>query len=70
MLGLAAVGGQVIGGALVETDVAGLGWRSCFLINVPVGLAALLLTPRLVPESRAERGRRIDVAGAGCSPSG
>ena len=40
-LGLAAVGGQVIGGALVETDVAGLGWRSCFLINVPIGLAAL-----------------------------
>jgi EmrB/QacA subfamily drug resistance transporter len=64
VLGLAAVGGQVVGGALVETDIAGLGWRSCFLINVPVGLAALLLAPRLVPESRAEQGRRIDVAGA------
>src|SRR5215218_2864137 len=63
-LGLAAVGGQVIGGALVETDVAGLGWRSCFLINVPIGLAALALTPRLVPESRAEQRRRIDLPGA------
>src|SRR5215208_1857820 len=63
-LGLAAVGGQVIGGALVETDVAGLGWRSCFLINVPIGIAALALTPRLVPESRAQQRRRIDVAGA------
>ena len=52
-LGLAAVGGQVIGGALVETNVLGLGWRGCFLINVPIGLAALALTPRLVPESRA-----------------
>jgi MFS family permease len=50
-LGLAAVGGQVIGGALVQTDVAGLGWRGCFLINVPIGLAGLLLTPRLVPGS-------------------
>jgi EmrB/QacA subfamily drug resistance transporter len=64
VLGLAAVGGQVVGGALVETDIAGLGWRSCFLINVPVGLAALLAAPRLVPESRADEGGRIDVAGA------
>jgi MFS family permease len=64
VLGLAAVGGQVIGGALVETDVAGLGWRWCFLINVPIGLAALVLTPRLVPESRSERTIRLDLPGA------
>src|SRR6185436_14312584 len=49
VLGLAAVGGQLVGGVLVQADVAGLGWRSCFLINVPVGLAALALAPRLVP---------------------
>jgi EmrB/QacA subfamily drug resistance transporter len=64
VLGLAAVGGQVIGGALVQTDLAGLGWRSCFLINVPVGIAALALTGRLVPETRPERRARLDVAGA------
>ncbi len=63
-LGLAAVGGQLVGGALVDADVAGLGWRSCFLINVPIGLIALALAPRLVPESRAERRKRIDVLGA------
>ncbi len=62
-LGLAAVGGQLIGGVLVHADVAGLGWRSCFLINVPVGLAALALTPRLVPESRATRPARLDLLG-------
>ena len=60
-LGLAAVGGQVIGGALVQT---GLGWRGCFLINVPIGLAALLLTPRLVPESRSPLRGRIGVTSA------
>jgi predicted MFS family arabinose efflux permease len=54
----------VIGGALVETDVLGLGWRGCFLINVPIGLAALALTPRLVPESRAQRRAGIDALGA------
>ena len=63
VLGLAAVGGQLVGGVLVQADVAGLGWRSCFLINVPIGVAALALAPRLVPESRAERASRLDVAG-------
>jgi EmrB/QacA subfamily drug resistance transporter len=59
VLGLAAVGGQLIGGVLVEA----VGWRSIFLINVPVGVAALVLTPRLVPESRADGGARIDLVG-------
>jgi EmrB/QacA subfamily drug resistance transporter len=63
-LGVAAVGGQVVGGALVQTDVLGLGWRGCFLINVPIGLAALALVPRVVPESRADRRTRLDIAGA------
>ena len=62
-LGLAAVSGQIIGGALVRADVLGLG-RGCFLINVPIGLAALALTPRLVPESRAERRAPLDIAGS------
>jgi EmrB/QacA subfamily drug resistance transporter len=63
VLGLAAVSGQLVGGVLVQADVAGLGWRSCFLINVPIGVVALALAPRLVPESRAERSSRIDVTG-------
>jgi MFS family permease len=63
VLGLAAVGGQLVGGVLVQSDLAGLGWRTCFLINVPVGLAALALAPRLVGESHAGGSSRIDVAG-------
>jgi len=59
VLGLAAVGGQLIGGALVEAA----GWRSIFLINVPIGIVALLVTPQLVPESRGDRRARIDLAG-------
>jgi EmrB/QacA subfamily drug resistance transporter len=69
-LGLAAVGGQLIGGALVQTDVAGLGWRGCFLINVPVGLLALTLAPRFVPESRAPHRARLDLVGAGILAAG
>ena len=61
-MGVAAVSGQLVGGALVEWDVAGLGWRSCFLINVPVGLAALAAA-RLVPESRAPGRTGLDLTG-------
>jgi MFS family permease len=57
--------GQIVGGALIQLDVLGLGWRSVFLINVPVGLAALVAAGRVVPESRSERARRLDLAGVG-----
>ncbi len=63
VLGLASVCGQVVGGLLVRADLLGLGWRGCFLVNIPIGLAALLLAPSLVPESRAPIGRRLDSSG-------
>src|SRR6202012_4684716 len=63
VMGLAAVSGQLIGGILIRADLAGLGWRAVFWINVPLGLAALLACPRLVPESRADQGSRFDLAG-------
>ncbi len=39
MLGAATVAGQLIGGAIVELDLLGLGWRPIFLVNVPLGIA-------------------------------
>ncbi len=63
VMGLAATCGQLVGGVLIRTDVAGLGWRAIFWINVPLGVAALLASPRLIPESRAARGSRLDLAG-------
>ena len=55
------VAGQVLGGVLVEFT----SWRAVFLVNVPVGLAAVLLTPRLLGRGREQRDRRrLDVAGA------
>lgn len=64
-LGFGGIGGQLIGGALIHANIAGTGWRACFLINLPVGLAALPLTRRYVPESRAEDRGRLDLVGAG-----
>jgi EmrB/QacA subfamily drug resistance transporter len=63
VMGLAAACGQLIGGGLIQANIAGSGWRACFLINVPVGVAALALAPRFVPESRSERRPRLDVVG-------
>ena len=53
VMGVAAVGGQLLGGLLIAANVAGLGWRVIFWVNVPVGIAAVVLARRLVPESRA-----------------
>ena len=59
VFGLSMALGPVIGGALVSS----IGWRSIFWINVPVGIAAVALTLRFVPESRAPRARRFDPVG-------
>jgi len=57
--GLSMSLGPVVGGLLVDS----IGWRGTFYVNIPVGLAAIALTARFVPESRAPRPRRPDPLG-------
>ncbi len=59
VVGISLALGPIVGGALVDS----IGWRSIFWINIPVGVAALILTGIFVPESRAEHARRIDPVG-------
>ncbi|MFE9534120.1 MFS transporter [Streptomyces sp. NPDC006691] len=63
VLSLANVLGPVLGGLLTEADLFGLSWRPIFLINVPVGLAVIVLGRRVIPESTAERADRLDLTG-------
>jgi EmrB/QacA subfamily drug resistance transporter len=59
VFGISMALGPVMGGALVST----LGWEAIFLINLPLGLTAIVLTLRFIPESRAPRARRFDPLG-------
>jgi EmrB/QacA subfamily drug resistance transporter len=59
VIGVSMAFGPVLGGLLVEA----VSWRAIFWINVPVGIAAVLLTARFVPESKALRARRLDPIG-------
>ncbi|MBM2767529.1 MFS transporter [Burkholderia anthina] len=63
VFGLAAVIGQLGGGALISLHPFGLGWRAIFLVNLPIGILALIGSWRFIPESRPPRGQRIDVPG-------
>ena len=59
VFGLSMALGPVAGGALVDS----VGWRGIFWVNIPVGIAAIVLCALFVPESRAPRARRPDPVG-------
>ncbi|QEU94497.1 MFS transporter [Streptomyces kanamyceticus] len=63
VMSLANVLGPVMGGLLTEADLFGLSWRPIFLVNVPVGLAVLLLGSRFIPESTVKKADRLDLTG-------
>jgi EmrB/QacA subfamily drug resistance transporter len=69
VMGIAGVLGQLLGGLLIQADIAGSSWRGIFLINVPVGIAGLLLAGRVVPESHGERAQ-LDLAGTALATLG
>lgn len=63
-IGLATILGPVTGGGLIDLDIAGSDWRSIFYINLPIGIVALAVGVRKIPESRADGAGRIDMVGA------
>ncbi|WP_316780769.1 MFS transporter [Streptomyces sasae] len=62
VMGLAAVCGPVLGGVLTHADLFGSSWRAAFLVNVPVSLVVLAISPRLM-ENRAPKRPTLDLTG-------
>jgi len=62
--GMGGVVAPLIGGGLINADVASLGWRPIFLINIPIGLAALAAARVWVEESAAPSAPKLDIGGA------
>ncbi|WUH93685.1 MFS transporter [Streptomyces sp. NBC_00433] len=64
LMGLSAVLGPVVAGVLIHADLFGAGWRMIFGINLPIGLAALVIGWRFLPAvTPAARGVRLDALG-------
>ncbi|OAN63178.1 MFS transporter [Sphingomonas sp. TDK1] len=61
--GLSSIAGPILGGFLIAANIGGLGWRTVFLINGPIGLVALLAGWWLLPRSRGDAATRIDLVG-------
>jgi MFS family permease len=64
VLGLAGAAGFLLGGLLVTLDLAGLGWRAVFFVNVPFGLIIIVAALRVMPTVPRRAGTRLDIAGA------
>jgi len=62
-LGLASILGQVLGGALLAANLWQTGWRGIFLVNLPIGIVALLAAVPLLRESRGQHTHRLDYSG-------
>jgi EmrB/QacA subfamily drug resistance transporter len=65
-VGVATASGPVIGGAIIALGGEQIGWRLCFLVNVPIGIASFLLCRRLLPSDvPREQKRQLDLPGVG-----
>jgi len=64
VLGLAGAAGFLLGGLLVTSDLAGLGWRAVFFVNVPFGAVIMAAAFRIMPTVPRRAGTRLDISGA------
>src|SRR6266550_930335 len=64
VLGLAGAAGFLLGGLLVTLDLAGLGWRAVFFVNVPFGAVIIAAAWKIMPSFQRRAGTRLDIPGA------
>lgn len=64
VLSLASVAGPLLGGLLVDANLFSVGWRMIFLINIPIGIVAVILGLKFIPESQSQSKIKLDIIGA------
>ncbi len=64
LLGLAAVGGPVLGGLIIDADIGGLSWRPMFLINIVLGGVCLIVAIRVLPHDKGDPTAKVDLLGS------
>lgn len=64
VIGLATILGPLVGGSLIALDIGGVGWRSIFYVNLPIGAVAVIGAVRRLPESTAPDAPTLDIPGA------
>ncbi|GAC1327607.1 MAG: hypothetical protein NVSMB17_01910 [Candidatus Dormibacteria bacterium] len=62
-IGVATITGPLVGGLLIKLNLGGTDWRPIFLINLPIGIGAVLSAIRFLPESRAPNAPKLDLGG-------
>ncbi|MEV4739933.1 MFS transporter [Streptomyces sp. NPDC049555] len=70
IVGLGAVSGPILGALLTQWNLFGLEWRPIFLVNLPVGIAGLILGRRYIQESRAPQALKLDLVGVALATCG
>src|SRR5579863_1535162 len=70
VIGIATITGPLAGGLIIRNDITGGSWRWIFLVNLPIGIAALIAATRLISESRAPNATRLDLGGFALSTVG
>ncbi|MEU6349303.1 MFS transporter [Streptomyces sp. NPDC047072] len=65
LLGVATVGGPLLAGFIIDADIAGLGWRPIFLVNIVLGVVGVAVALKLLPRDGADPSATVDGVGAG-----
>ena len=63
VMGISAIASPILGGALTDGDLFGLGWRAIFLVNVPLGIVGFVGALRVMPHTAGTRATRLDPVG-------
>ena len=64
VFGLGGILGPIVGGFIIDGDIASTGWRAVFLVNIPIGIINLALAWKYLPEKESDHSIKIDLLGS------